>query len=72
MLCCLLVYGGHRYENLAREFVSSVRFFNVLRITHKHPQAYWNPYKVLIEGLDLMLWTSSLGYLFVQMVLMPF
>ena len=40
MLCYLLVCSGHRYKNLAREFVSSVRFFNVLRIAHKHPQDY--------------------------------
>ena len=63
MLYCLLMCGGHRCENLAIEFVSSVRIVNMLRIAHKHPQDYWNPYPLLIEGLDLGQWTSSLGYL---------
>ena len=72
MLCCLLVFGGHRCENLVREFVNSVRFVNMLKIAHKHPQVYWNPYPLLIEGLDHGQWTLSLGSLLVQMVVMPF
>ena len=40
MLYCLLVCSGHRCENLARAFVSSVRFVNMLRIAPKHPQDY--------------------------------
>ena len=71
MLCCLLACGGHRCENPVSKFVSSVRFVNVLRIAHKHPQDYWNPYQLLIEDLDLGQWTLSLGYLFVQMVVVP-
>ena len=35
MLCCLLVFGGHRCENPVREFVSSVRFVNMLRTAHR-------------------------------------
>ena len=72
MLCCLLKYGSHTCEKLVREFVSIVRFFNVLKIEHKHPQVYWNLYPLLNKGLDLGQWTSLLGYLFVQMVVMPF
>ena len=34
----------------------------MLRIAHKHPQDCWNRYLLLIEGLDLGLWISSLGY----------
>ena len=44
----------------------------MLKIAHKHPQAYWNLYPLLTEGLDLGLWTLSLGCLLVQMVVMPF
>ena len=44
----------------------------MLKIAHKHPQDYWNPYPLLTEGLDLGLWTLSLGCLLVQMVAMPF
>ena len=51
---------------------SSVRFVNMLKIAHKHPQVYWNPYPLLTEGLDLGQWTLLLGYLYVQMVVMPF
>ena len=72
MLCCLLVYSGHQCENHVREFSESVRFVNMLKIVHKHPQVYWNPYPLLTEGLDLGLWTLSLGCFFVQMVAMPF
>ena len=72
MLCCLLVCGGHICENLARKFVSCVRFFNMLKIALKHPQDYWNLYPLLINGLDLGQWTLSLGYLFVQIVVIPF
>ena len=72
MLYCLLVCGGHRCKPLVSKFVSNFRFFNMLKIAHKHPQGYWNPYPLLIEGLDLGLWASLMGYLFVQMVIMPF
>ena len=72
MLCCLLMCGGHTCENLARDFVRSVRFANMVKIAYNYPQDYWNPYLLLIEGLDLGQWTSSLCYLFVQMVVMPF
>ena len=44
----------------------------MLRIAHKHPQDCWNNYPLLIEGLDLGLWISSLGYHLVLMVVMPF
>ena len=69
---CLLICGGHRYENPVRAFGSSVSFVNVLRIAPKNLQDYRNPYSLLIEDLDLGQWTSSLGYLFVQMVVMLF
>ena len=72
MLCFLLVFGGQRCENPVREFVSNVRFVNMLRTAHSHPQVYWNPYSLLIEGLDHGQWTLSLGYLNVLMVAMPF
>ena len=72
MLCYLLVCGGHRCENRVREFAESVRFVNVLKIAHKHPQVYWNPYPLLIEGLHHGQWTLSLGSLLVQMVVMLF
>ena len=72
MLCCLLVFGGQRYENHVREFVSNVKFVNMLRAALKQPQDYWNPYPLLIEGLDHGQWTLSLGYLYVQMVVMLF
>ena len=44
----------------------------MLKIEHKHSQAYWNPYLLLREGLDLGLWISSLGCPLVQMVAIPF
>ena len=72
MLYCLLVFGGLKCENHVRKFVSSVRFVNMPRIASKHPQVYWNPYPLLIKGLDPGQWTLSLGYLYVQMVVMPF
>ena len=72
MLCCLLVFGGPRCENPVSEFVSSVRFVNMLRTALRHPQVYWNPYPLLIEGLDHGQWTLFLGYLYVQMVVMLF
>ena len=62
MLFCLLVCGGHRCEFLISKFVSNAKFFSVLKISHKHPQAYWNRYPLLREGLDLGIWISSLGY----------
>ena len=72
MLCFLLVCGGHRCKNLVRKFVSNARFVNVLKIAYKQFQVYWNLYPLLNKGLDLGQWISSLGYLFVQMVVMPF
>ena len=42
-------------------YVGHVKFINVLKIAHKHPQACWNSYPLLREGLDLGLWISSLG-----------
>ena len=72
ILCSLLVCGGHRCKLLVREFITYVRFGNMLKIAHKHPQAYWNHYLLLTEGLDLGLWILSLGCLLVQMVAMPF
>ena len=65
MLCFMLVCGGPRCESLIREFVCSVRFVNVLKISHKHPQGYWNLYPLLTGGLDLGLWTLLLDYLYV-------
>ena len=72
MLCCLLMFCIHRCEFLVSKFVSNVRFVNMLKIAHKHPQAYWNHYLFLIEGLDFGLWILSLGYHLVQMAVMPF
>ena len=59
-------------EFLVSKFVSLVRFVNVLRIAHKHPEDFWNRYLLQREGLDLGLWISSLGYPLVLMVVMPF
>ena len=53
MLCCLLVCGGYSCKNPVSGFVTNVRFVNVLKIAHKHPQVSWNLYILLIEGLDL-------------------
>ena len=53
-------------------FVGRVRFVNMLKIAHRHPQVYWNPYPLLIGGLDHGQWTLSPGYLYVQMVVTPF
>ena len=72
MLYYLLVYGGHTCEFLVNKFVSLVRFVNMLRIAHKHPQDFWNRYPLLREGLDLGVWISSLGCHLVLMVLMSF
>ena len=72
MLCCLPVYSDHTWEFLACKFFHLVRFVNVLRIAHKHPQDCWNRYLLLREGLDLGLWISSLGCYLVLMVVMPF
>ena len=38
MLCYLLVCGGHRLEFPVKKFVSNVKFVNMLKIAHKHPQ----------------------------------
>ena len=67
MLYCLLVSGGPRCENHVRDFVSGVKFVIMLRTALRHPQVYWNPYSLLIEGLDHGQWTLLLGYLYVQM-----
>ena len=72
MICYLLVFGGPKCENLVKGFANSVRFVNMLRITHRYPQIYWNPYLLLIDGLDHGQWTLSLGFLYVQMVAMLF
>ena len=66
------MFGGPRCENHVKEFVNSVRSVNMLRTAYRHPQVYWNPYTLLIEGLDSGQWTLSLGYLYVQMVVTPF
>ena len=65
MLCCLLVCGSPTWEFPISKFVSPVRFVNVLKIAHKHPQDCWSRYPLLREGLDLGLWISSLGCHFV-------
>ena len=72
MLYCLLVCGGPTWEFPVSKFVSPVRFFNVLKIAHKHPQNCWNRCPLLREGLDLGRWILSLGCHLVQMVAMPF
>ena len=72
MLYYLPEYSGHTWEFLVSKSVSLVRFVNMLRILHKHPQDCWNCYPLLIENLDLGLWISSLGYHLVLMVVMPF
>ena len=72
MLCFLLVFGGPKCDNHVREFVSSAIFVNMLRTANSHPQVYWNPYPLLIEGLDHVQWTLSLGYLYVHMVVTLF
>ena len=72
VLCCLLVCGGHICEFPVREFISNVRFVNMLKIAHKHPQAYWNLYLLPTEGLDLDLWILLLGCFLMQMVVMLF
>ena len=72
ILCCLLMFGGPRCMNHVRVFGSCFRFVNMLRTALRHPQDYWNPYPLLIEGLAHGQWTLSLGYLYVPMVAMPF
>ena len=72
MLYCLLVFSSPTCENLVRGFVSIVRFANVQRTACRHPQVCWNHYPLLIGGLDRGQWTLSLGYLYVQMVAIPF
>ena len=72
MLCCLLIFGGPKYENYVRGFASSVRFFNMQRTAPRHPQVCWNHYLLLIGGLGHGPLTLSLGFLYVQMVAMPF
>ena len=61
MVCCLLVCGDYSCEFFVSKFDSNVKFVNMLKIAHKHPQAYWNYYPLLREGLDLGLWILSLG-----------
>ena len=58
---CLLVFSGHKCENHVREFVGRVRVVNMPKTAHKHPQIYWNPYLLLIKGLNHGQWTLSLG-----------
>ena len=53
MLYYLLVCDGYRCEYLVRKLVSNVRFVNILKLAHKHPQVYWNLYLLLNKGLDL-------------------
>ena len=72
MLSCLLAFCGPKCENLVKGFANSVRFVNVPRTAHRYPQVYWNPYPLLIEGLDHGQWTSLLGYLHVQIVAILF
>ena len=72
MLCFLLVFGSPRCDNYVREFVSNVRFVKWLKTALRHPQVYWDPYPLLIEGLVHGQWTLLLGYLYVQMVVMLF
>ena len=59
VICSCVVATGEK--TLFREFGSNVRFVNMLKIAQKHPQAYWNLYPFLTDGLDLGLWTLSLG-----------
>ena len=47
MFYCLLVCGGHISEFLVSKFVSPVKFVNVLKIAHKHPQACWKPLPII-------------------------
>ena len=73
MLCCLLMcMVATNASFLVSKFASHVKFVNVLKIAHKHPQYYWNPYPLLREGLDLGQWISPLGCPLVPMVAMPF
>ena len=72
MHCCLPMYVGHTWGFFVSKSVSLVRFVNVLRIAHNHPQACWNHYPLLREGLNLGQWISSLGCHLVPMVVMPF
>ena len=72
ILCWLLIFGGPKCENLLKKLVNSVKFVNVQRIAYRHLQVYWNPYPLLIEGLDHGQCTLLLGYLHVLMVVMPF
>ena len=72
MLCCLLVFGDLKCENLVKGFANSVGFVKIQKTAYRHPQVRWNPYPLLIDGLDHGQWTLSMGYLYVQMVAMPF
>ena len=72
MLYCLLMFGGPRCEKRVREFISSLKFVKVQSTALRHPQDYWNPYLLLIDGLDHGQWTLSLSYLYVPIVAMPF
>ena len=64
--------GGPKCKNHVTIFASSVKFVNMQRIKRRHPQVFWNHYPLLIGGLDRGPWTLSLGYLYMQMVAMPF
>ena len=72
MLCCLLIFGGPKYKNLVKGFSNIIRFVNMQRTAHRHPQVCWNPYPLFTDSLDHGQWNLSLGYLYVQMVVMPF
>ena len=72
MLCCLLMFGCLKYENYIRGFAGSVKLVNMQRTAYRYPQVCWNPYLLLIGGLGRGQWTSSLGYLHVQIVAKPF
>ena len=72
MLYFMLVFGEPKCKNHVREFMNSVRFVNMLNTAERHPQVYWNPYLLLIEGLYHGKWTLSKDYLYVQMAVTLF
>ena len=65
------MFGGPKCENLVKGFANSIRFVNMQRTAHRHPQVCWNPYPLLTDSLDHGQCTLSLGYLYVQTVAMP-
>ena len=72
MLCCLLMFGGPKYDNHVIGFASSVRFVNIERKAPRYPQVCCNHYLLRIRGFDCSHWTLSLGYLYVKMFAKPF